>query len=324
MGQKLAARSHRPDLQWHFSVVDAPIVNAFALPGGFIYLTRQILAFMNNEAEMAGVLGHEIGHVTARHSVSQITKAQLTQIGLGVGSILSPTVGQLSGAAQAGLSLLFLKYGRHDERQADQLGVDYMAEAGYDPYQLSRFFEVFQGLSEESGRSIPDWLSSHPAPPDRITATASKAALLEAPAGSDGWMVGRQRFLSAIDGLVYGANPREGFEQEGYFVHPDLRFRIRFPAGWPVQNTKSSVISAHPQGAAVLRLRLAPEQVGPQQRATQLSRQSGVTLSQGRSLRIHGNPAYLAAYRVRDERGGQISALVAFISYREACTRWRD
>ena len=262
VGQKLASLSHRHELQWRFSVVDAPIVNAFALPGGFIYLTRQILASMNSEAEMAGVLGHEIGHVTARHSVSQISKSQWAPIGLGRGSI-PPPFGQLSGAGQAGLGLLFLKYGRDDERQADQLGVDYMAKAGYDPYQLSNFFEVFQSLSEENGRSIPDWLSSYPAPPDRIT--ASRAALLEAPAGSDGWTVRRQRFLSAIDGLIFGDNPRESFEQEGWFVHPELRFRIRFPERWPGQNTKSSVISAHSGGSAALRLKLILEKVDPQQ-----------------------------------------------------------
>ena len=276
VGQKLASLSHRPELQWRFSVVDAPIVNAFALPGGFIYLTRQILAFMNSEAEMAGVLGHKIGHVTSRHSVGQISKAQWAQIGLDLGNIFSPPFGQLSGAAQAGLGLLFLKYGRDDERQADQLGFDYIARAGYDPYQRSNFFEVFQSLSEENGRSIPDWLSSHLAPPDRIT--ASRAALLEASAGLDGWTVRRQRFLSAIDGFSFGDNPWEGFEQEGWFVHPELRFRIRFPEGWPVQNTKSSVISAHPGGLAALRLKLILEKVDPQQRATDPARQPGRTL----------------------------------------------
>jgi predicted Zn-dependent protease len=125
MGRKLVAVSHRPNLEWHFTVVDSPVVNAFAIPGGYVYLTRGILAYLGNEAELAGVIGHEIAHVTARHTVRQLTRAQLAQIGLGVGSVLSPTFGQFGSLAENGLGLLFLRFSRDDEREADRLGVEY-------------------------------------------------------------------------------------------------------------------------------------------------------------------------------------------------------
>ncbi|HEX8907544.1 MAG TPA: M48 family metalloprotease, partial [Longimicrobiaceae bacterium] len=125
IGAALAAKSERPNLQWTFRAVDDPSPNAFALPGGYIFVTRGILNLMDSEAELAGVLGHEIGHVTARHTVQQLSRQQLAQLGLGIGSILSPTVAQLGNALGSGLQLLFLKYGRDDERQADELGFRY-------------------------------------------------------------------------------------------------------------------------------------------------------------------------------------------------------
>src|SRR5439155_13593299 len=137
MGKKLVAVSHRPNLEWHFTVVDSPVVNAFAIAGGYVYLTRGILAYLADEAELAGVMGHEIGHVTARHSVRQITREQLAQIGLGVGSVLSPTFGQFGNLAQSSAGLLFLRFSRDDEREADRLGVEYAARAAYDPREVS-------------------------------------------------------------------------------------------------------------------------------------------------------------------------------------------
>jgi len=318
IGQRLAAGSERPALEWHFTVVDVPVVNAFALPGGYIYVTREIMAYMNNEAELAGVLGHEIGHVTARHSVEQISKAQLFSLGLGVGSIVSPTFQQLSGLAESGLSLLFLKYGRDDERQSDQLGIKYMAEQGYDPRKMVEFFEVFERLQEQSGEVLPNWLSTHPAPPDRIKRTSEDARQLLANRPTTDLRVAREPYLRQLAGIVYGENPREGFTQNGWFLHPDLRFRIQFPDGWKVQNTRSAVVAAEPNGAAAIQLTLATERRSPEDYAALLANQPGVRMLSGNRTSINGNPSFVGVYEVVNQNTQQaIGALAAFISYRD-------
>src|SRR5436309_4408224 len=167
-GARLAATSERPNLPWTFHVVDDPVVNAFALPGGFIYVTRGILAHLNSEAELAGVVGHEIGHVTARHSASQMSKQQLAQIGLAVGSIASPEFGRYAGVASAGLGVLFLKFSRDDESQADHLGLRYMRRAAYDPREMPHVFEMLTRVSQaEGGGRVPEWLATHPDPENR-------------------------------------------------------------------------------------------------------------------------------------------------------------
>ncbi len=319
VGQKLAGLSHRPELEWYFTVVDVPVVNAFALPGGYIYFTREILAYMNNEAELASVLGHEIGHVTARHAVSQISKSQLFGAGLGLGSVFSPTFAQLSDVAQLGVGLLSLRYGRDDERQSDELGVQYMSTAGYDPREMSKFFVVFQQMREQSDQSVPSWLSSHPEPPDRISSTRQAAQAIVRTQPDRSWNIGRETFLRQISGIVYGENPREGFESDGWFSQPDLRFRIRFPQGWKVQNSKRAVVSVPESGDAAIQLTLAeaPRGTSPEEYARSLAEQPGVQLVEGRRNSINGNAAYLGVYRIQDSQGNQINGMGAFIVHDE-------
>src|SRR2546423_1096942 len=167
-GMRLAATSERPNLPWTFHVVDDPVVNAFALPGGFIYVTRGILAHLNSEAGLAGVVGHEIGHVTARHSASQMTKQQLAQVGLVVGSIASSEFGRYAGLASQALGVLFLKYSRDNERQADDLGLRYMRRVNYDPREMPHVFEMLTRVSQtQGGGRVPEWLAPHPRPQNR-------------------------------------------------------------------------------------------------------------------------------------------------------------
>src|SRR3989454_1121446 len=167
-GARLAASSERPNLPWTFHVVDDPVVNAFALPGGYIYVTRGILAHLNSEAELGGVVGHEIGHVTARHSVSQLSKQQLAQLGLAVGSIASPEFGRYAGLAGQALGVLFLKYSRDNESQADDLGLRYMRRANYDPREMPPVFEMLTRVSHAHGGGRgPEWLAPHPNPENR-------------------------------------------------------------------------------------------------------------------------------------------------------------
>src|SRR5947199_1083653 len=213
-GARLAATSERPNLPWSFRVVDDPVVNAFALPGGYIYVTRGILAHLNSEAELAGVVGHEIGHVTARHSVSQLSKQQLAQIGLAVGTIASPDFERFAGLASAGLGVLFLKYSRDAERQADDLGLRYMRRVNYDPREMPHVFEMLTRVSQaQGGGRVPEWLATHPDPENRRSRIERDIAA--GPQSFAGTAVNRDSYLQRLDGLVFGTNPREGYFKGG-------------------------------------------------------------------------------------------------------------
>jgi len=271
---------------------------------------------MNNEAEMAGVLGHEIGHVAARHSVTQISQQQLMGLGLMLGSVFSSRFRQMSSLAEMGLSILMLKYSRDHERESDQLGIQYMAQAGYDPAQMSEFFQVFEGLQEDQGAAIPNWLSSHPAPPDRIKATAAAADEVKQENPARQYNVNADALLSRIDGIVQGENPREGFVEKDRFYHPDLRFQLDVPQGWKVQNTKSAVVFSEPGGNAMVELMLVPPTAGetPEAVGGTIARQEGIQFVEGAPLRINGNAAYLGRYRLQAETD-TVDVVAAFISY---------
>src|SRR3989475_12577065 len=205
-GARLAATSERPNLPWTFHVVDDPVVNAFALPGGYIYVTRGILAHLNSEAELGGVVGHEIGHVTARHSVGQLSKQQLAQLGLAVGSIASPEFGRYAGLAGQALGVLFLKYSRDNERQADDLGLRYMRRVNYDPREMPHVFELLTRVSQvQGGGRVPEWLATHPDPENRRGRIEQEIAAL--PQNFSGVAVNRDAYLRRLDGPVVGRNP---------------------------------------------------------------------------------------------------------------------
>jgi predicted Zn-dependent protease len=167
IGMRLARLSPRPNLPWHFTIIDSPAVNAFALPGGYIYITRGIVAAMNSEAQLAGVIGHEIGHVTARHTAQQITRSQIAGVGLLAGMILSSDVARYGELAQQSLGLLFLKFSRDDETQADELGIRYCTKAGYDPREIPPTYDMLGRLALREGGGLPSWMSTHPDPGDR-------------------------------------------------------------------------------------------------------------------------------------------------------------
>ena len=231
LGMAIAAKSERPQLPWAFYVMDDPTVNAFALPGGSIFITRGILTHMNNEAELVGVLGHEIGHVTARHSVQQMTRQQIAQIGLGVGSIISSDVAQYAGLASQGLGVLFLKYGRDAESQSDQLGFKYMVRDGYDPRAMATMFQTLQRVSKlEGAGDIPEWASTHPDPGNRVEATMKRVDTLSVPV-IEAPRRKREEYLPVVAGMTYGEDPRQGYIEGNTFYHPGLRFKLELPAG---------------------------------------------------------------------------------------------
>jgi predicted Zn-dependent protease len=229
LGQKLAATSERPKLPWTFRVVDDPAVNAFAIPGGFVYVTRGILAHMTNEAELATVMGHEIGHVTARHTAHQMSREQLAGLGLAIGSIASSQIAKYAGVASQALGVLFLKFSRDNENQADELGVRYSSRANYDSRQMIEVMKVLDKITAQSGSRLPEWLATHPNPGNRIEHI--NAVIAQTKADLTGAVVNRDGFERRLDGMIFGMNPREGFFRGSEFFHPDLRFRITFPTG---------------------------------------------------------------------------------------------
>ncbi len=292
LGAALAARSERPTLPWSFKVVDDPTVNAFALPGGFIYVTRGLLGHIASEAQLVAVMGHEVGHVTARHSANQLTRQQFATIGLLAGSLVRPDLAdRFGGLAQTSLGVMFLKFGRDQEREADDLGFRYMTRDGYDGAEMVEVFHTFERMSEGDGARMPGWLSTHPTPEDRIERLASRVAA-ERPAKP---IVRRDDYLRRLDGLVFGADPREGFFRGAEFVQPDLAFSLTFPAGWPTQNQKQAVVGQSKSQDALVELRLA-EGRSADEAARQFLAGQGITGQPWRATRINGLPAVEGAF----------------------------
>ena len=312
IGLRLAASSERPDLPWTFRVVDDPTVNAFAVPGGFIYVTRGLMSHLTSEAQLVGVLGHEIGHVTARHSVQDLSKSQLAQIGLGIGMILAPQLQGLGQLAGAGLQVLFLKYSRDHENQADELGVRYMRHNGYEPTEMAAVMSMLERssqLSPESGK-VPEWMSTHPSPPNRVAHIMELAAASEAQ--STGKLVRRDEYVRRLDNMVFGNNPREGYFEGTTFLHPDMRFRFDFPEGWQTVNGKSAVQAGSPNNDAVMSIELAKG--SPSQALQEFGNDQNVQVSAGRQQNINGLSAVTAEFAVATEQG-VLNGVLAFVSH---------
>jgi predicted Zn-dependent protease len=311
VGGRLAAASERSKLPWRFTVVDDPTPNAFALPGGPIFVTRGMMCLMDTEAQLASVVGHEIGHVTARHSVSMISRQQLAQLGLGIGGVLVPQLQPVGQALGMGLDLLFLKYGRDAERQADELGFRYANREDYNLRGMADVFASLQRMGELQEQSaLPSWLSTHPEPAERIEHV--RALLREQPSAAQG-RVGGPEYLKRLDGLVYGQNPRHGFFREGVFYHPDLRFQFAIPPRWQAQNLARAVVAADPQGAAALQLTLA-DGIRPEDAAGRLASQQGVRVVGSTRQNINGIPAVVTVFDAQSEQA-VIRAMAAHLAH---------
>lgn len=311
VGERMARDSERPDLPWTFRVLDDPQVNAFALPGGFIYMTRGIMGHFSSEAELAGVLGHEIGHVTARHGVSRVSRAQLAQVTLGAGRILVPQLEGIGGElASFGVGLLFLSYSRDDERQADDLGLRYMTDEQYDPREMAATFEMlYHASGGAEGDRLPSWLASHPDPLNRRDRILSRVEAGEV----SGERVERESYLARLDGMIFGANPREGFFQDDVFYHPDLEFRMDFPSGWDRVNQREGVQAVSSEQDALLVLTLASESSATAARSAFLAADN-VTGSNLRQEPINGLSAARADFRAVTEQGA-LRGIVDFVEY---------
>ncbi|MGE0443200.1 MAG: M48 family metalloprotease [Gemmatimonadales bacterium] len=313
IGLAMAKKSERPNLPWSFDVVDDAAVNAFALPGGSIFVTRGILSYMQNEAELAAVLGHEIGHVTAKHSVQQLSRAQVAQGLLGVGSILSADVAAVAGVAGQGLGVLFLKFGRDAETQADELGFRYSLGENYDVRAMRSMFQMLQRVSggAAAGGRLPQWLSTHPDPENRIVKTDERLTALNR--DLSGTKLNRPQFLPRVDGLVFGENPRNGFFEGTRFNHPDLAFRIDFPTGWASQNQPTAVVAVSQQQDAIVALSI-PGKDAPDQALAAFLGQQGIQSANRTSGSLNGFPAAAADFQAQTDQG-PVAGRITFVSY---------
>jgi predicted Zn-dependent protease len=313
VGRRVAHASEQPDLPWRFTVLDDAVVNAFAMPGGYIYVTRGLLAYMQSEAQLAGVLGHEIGHVTARHSAKQITQQELSGLGLGLAAAVSPTFRRYSSTAEQALGLLFLKYSRDDETQADELGVRYAALAGYDPRDIPGTYHTLKRIADAAGQSLPGYLSTHPDPGQREERTTALAA--QAAAGHSN-MVQRQRgYLEHVRGLVYGENPRYGWFEGTHFYHPVLGLELTMPAGWQTQHTHSALTAVAGDKSGMLQMTLARDAAGksPGDYIVGLTTDGKVSNSRGGPETLGNWQAWVGSLSVPDGQGAQTTLAAAFV-----------
>ncbi len=260
-GTEMGKISHRPDLEYHFRILDSPVVNAFAVPGGYLYFTRGILAQFNNEAELIGVLGHEMAHVTARHTVSQQSKQQLGQLLLIGGMIASEEFRDFAGYAMQGMELLFLKFSRDNESQSDRIGVQYASKLQYDGQQMAEFFNVLHKMNSGDDNSpVPAFLSTHPDPANRYENVTRYAQQWKDSLNYSEWLVREDSYLDMIDGMVYGEDPRQGYVENNAFYHPEMKFKFPVPSNWKLQNTPMQVQMAPEDGKALMIFMLAQQE----------------------------------------------------------------
>lgn len=317
IGLPMARLSHRPTLDWHFQVMDSPVVNAFAAPGGYIFVTRGLLAAVSDEAELAGVLAHEIGHVTARHSARNYSQSLLAGFGLQLGTALAGSYGSALGPLlEAGTGLLFLKYSRDDERQADALGVEYASRGGYDTNRMADFFTTLQRqetLEGERSGGLPEWFSTHPSPVDREASVRAQTAQWRGRLPGQTFRVNRDTYLNRIDGMVYGDDPRDGFREGEWFYLPRRQVQFRIPPQWSFAREGSQAQMVHPQKAGVILFGVQPGTIDQAVRGFTAAMKANVRQSSERA--VNGFKARELVSQVSD--GRQQALLVSYFIQKE-------
>ncbi|HMM55079.1 MAG TPA: M48 family metalloprotease [Candidatus Desulfobacillus sp.] len=316
LGQTLARGSQRSQLDWHFTVLDSTEVNAFALPGGYVYVTRGLMAYLEDEAELAGVIGHEIGHVTARHGAQRATRQQTAGIGVIAATILGAVLEArgASGATDLASTLsqgvaagYIASYSREQESQADQLGAEYLASSNYDPKSMIEVIGVLKSQEQfaadaarAAGRPAPaggGWLASHPSNDKRLQDIAQYATRFKGKYGDDG----RARYLQVMDGVTFGDSREDGVVRGQNFYHEPLGIALTAPAGWSLRNASDALYLTNAAGDAGLIVYVAPAKAG----ATPEEIVRNLKLEQGRSerLTLGGLPAIHFAGTARDQQG---------------------
>ena len=286
-GKRMTAISDRPG-DYGFTIVDSPVINAFATPDGHVYFTRGIMAYFNDEAQFTGVLGHELGHITAQHGKKQQRNSILSSILVAGATIVSPNL--LGRIAQPAAQLVSLKYSRGDENEADALGVKYSTKVGYDASHMANFFQTLERTEAQSGSSTPTFLSTHPNSADRYQRVKQLAAQAQQSLGKRTLTVNRDSYLRSIEGLAFGDDPRQGFVENSVFYHPDLKFRFPIPSGWKSQNSPEQFQMAEPNGKALLAFLGVPGN-SLDEAAQALAKQIGITPGNAQRTTINGFPA---------------------------------
>lgn len=328
LGQELLEVSHlrRPDTPaemkatpFTFRLLDSPVVNAFALPGGYVYITRGLLAHLDNEAQLAVVLGHEIGHVVGRHASKRAASQQFGQLAviagaIGAQSVFGGSAGEeVLNTAGTAASLLFLSYGRDDERESDRLGVEYGALTGYESAEGAEFFRSLKRLSDKSGQSIPSFLSTHPDPGEREATIKQMAAEWETQVQMN--KIDAAEYLAKIDNIIVGEDPRQGYVEGDVFYHPQLRFQFPVPSGYSVINQPTQVALVASDQNAIMVFSIASEVSSAADAGTQFAAQEGITVVSQQATSVNGLKAYDVSATATDQQGTQYQLAVRYIEH---------
>jgi len=322
VGQRVARASDLPDLEWHFTVLDEGSINAFTTGGGYVYVYRGLLPYLNSEAELAGVLGHEMGHVIARHPARAESKMAAADL-LTMAAVILTGSPVLADIASIGSAAWIQGYGREAESEADALGMKYMARAGYDPHAMREVFETFRAqerfeidAARAEGREPNIYhgvFSDHPAPDDRAAAANRATAQLGEP--EKPWVTNRDVYMHAMDGLAFGSSRAQGVVRDNRFYHADMGITLAFPRGWHIDNEKDRILAYTRNFESIMQITAEqrPADQGP--REYLLQHLKGVTLAGGEAITINGMPGYSVLTRSGsplDEGQGPIRYIVVY------------
>lgn len=297
IGRKVVVDTERPDVTYTFTVLDSPVVNAFALPGGYIYLTRGLLALANSEAELAAVLAHEAGHITGRHSAERYSRSVVTSLGA---SVLAAAIDQSTASQALGVgSELYLKsYSRDQEHEADTLGIRYLSKTGYDPIAMTSFLSSLQSSSVLEAKIVGEkaqqasYFSTHPATMDRVQKTVS-----EAKAAGQGGRIARDEYLRNIQGVIYGDSASHGFVRGKHFIHPELGFKFSVPESFRLINQSAQVIAVSKSTGSVIVFDMARNEAGQDARTYLTQSWMKGEVADAENISINGMNAATASFR---------------------------
>jgi predicted Zn-dependent protease len=316
VGQSLAKVSHRPTIQYHYMVLDKPFINAFALPGGYVYITRGLLAHLHSEAELAGVLGHETGHITARHGVKRLQKAMASQFILAGVAIATESGGLVQGSSIL-LTAALQTYSRRDEHQADELGNLYAFEVGYDPKESMGFLKTLNKLDKATPSAVEVIFRTHPLTKDRVERAEAQSHELSRQGRGRQLQIRSDEYISRLDGLVFGPGEKDGVIQENLYRNRFYRFSISAPSGWKVKrgDATGSLNMKHPTKdyyCQTMVFELEAEMT-PKQFARSFEAKSGLKRSSVGKMTMGGSEALVVLYFPRSSKGVPLAVEIAYV-----------